>query len=106
MSGEDSYTNYTNYNVNYKSRPITIHNFNIDNAYNIDNSSQYCKHYQDLNYDEYSLKQNFFNPNKSSPPNDWTLRLEYRLHHNNSNGNNNNGNNNNNSNSNYSYSCK
>ena len=82
MSGEDYYNN-----VNSKPTPITIPqpNFNLDIAYNIDNTSQYCKQYQDLNYDEYSLKQNFFNPNKFSPPNEWNIRLEYRLHHNNSN---------------------
>jgi hypothetical protein len=28
---------------------------------------------------EYSLKQNFFNPNKSSPPNSWNTRLLSRL---------------------------
>lgn len=28
---------------------------------------------------EYNLKQNFFNPDKSSPPNYWQLRLEQRL---------------------------
>ena len=28
---------------------------------------------------EYSLKQNFFDPNKSSPPNSWNTRLLQRL---------------------------
>lgn len=28
---------------------------------------------------EYSLKQNFFDPNKSSPPNSWNSRLLMRL---------------------------
>ena len=32
---------------------------------------------KDLN--EYSLKQNFFDPNKSSPPNSWNSRLILRL---------------------------
>lgn len=84
MSGEDYYNT-----VNFKVMPITIpqNNFNLDIAYNIDDTSQYCKQYQDLNYDEYSLKENFFNPNKFSPPNEWNLRLEYRLHHNNGNNN-------------------
>lgn len=31
------------------------------------------------NINEYSLKQNFFNPNKSSPPNSWNTRLLSRL---------------------------
>jgi len=29
--------------------------------------------------DEYSLKQNFFDPNKSSPPNHWNQRLLQRI---------------------------
>lgn len=28
---------------------------------------------------EYCLKQNFFNPNKFSPPNNWNERLKQRL---------------------------
>jgi hypothetical protein len=28
---------------------------------------------------EYCLKQNFFNPNKSTPPNSWNSRLMQRL---------------------------
>ena len=31
--------------------------------------------------DEYCLKKNFFNPNKFSPPNNWSVRLDYRLNH-------------------------
>lgn len=30
-------------------------------------------------HDEYSLKSNFFNPSKMSPPDDWKCRLEQRL---------------------------
>ena len=30
-------------------------------------------------YDEIGLKQNFFDPNKSSPPNSWNSRLLMRL---------------------------
>lgn len=33
------------------------------------------------NLTEYSLKQNFFDPNKSSPPNSWNSRLLMRLEH-------------------------
>ena len=29
--------------------------------------------------DEYSLKQNFFDPNKGSPPNSWNNRLLQRI---------------------------
>ena len=31
------------------------------------------------NLDEYSLKQNFFDPSKSSPPNNFMLKLYERL---------------------------
>lgn len=30
---------------------------------------------------EYSLKQNFFDPTKSSPPNDFLLKLRLRMSH-------------------------
>ncbi len=33
------------------------------------------------NLTEYSLKQNFFDPNKSSPPNSWNSRLLMRIEH-------------------------
>jgi hypothetical protein len=32
-----------------------------------------------LNSNEYSLKQNFFDPTKSSPPNDFILKLQLRM---------------------------
>jgi hypothetical protein len=31
------------------------------------------------NYDEYSLKQNFFDPSKSSPPNNFMVKLQMRI---------------------------
>ena len=31
------------------------------------------------NYDEYSLKQNFFDPSKSSPPNNFMVKLQMRV---------------------------
>ena len=35
---------------------------------------------KDLNYkSEYSLKQNFFDPSKSSPPNDFMIKLHMRM---------------------------
>lgn len=44
------------------------------------------KTYVDLNqsidsniYDSFDLKQNFFDPNKGSPPNNWTNRLIERM---------------------------
>ena len=33
---------------------------------------------------EYSLKQNFFDPSKSSPPNEFMLKLKLRMNHYNS----------------------
>ena len=30
-------------------------------------------------FNEYSLKENFFDPSKSSPPNDFLLKLELRI---------------------------
>jgi hypothetical protein len=33
------------------------------------------------NYNEYSLKQNFFDPSKSSPPNEFMLKLQLRMSH-------------------------
>ena len=30
-------------------------------------------------YDEYSLKQNFFDPSKSSPPNNFMVKLQMRV---------------------------
>ena len=38
----------------------------------------------DLTFNEYSLKENFFDPSKSSPPNDFLLKLELRMKHYNS----------------------
>lgn len=31
-------------------------------------------------YNEYSLKQNFFDPTKSSPPNEFMIKLRMRIH--------------------------
>ena len=33
----------------------------------------------DNNFNEYSLKQNVFDPSKSSPPNDFMLKLQLRM---------------------------
>lgn len=75
--------------INKTTNPINIkkHHY-LENVHNIDNEtsfSQYCGQFENdnenflLQNNEYSLKENFFNPNKSSPPNDWTIRLNYRL---------------------------
>jgi hypothetical protein len=34
---------------------------------------------EDYRLNEYSLKQNFFDPSKSSPPNDFMLKLQLRM---------------------------
>jgi hypothetical protein len=34
---------------------------------------------KDLYKSEYSIKQNFFDPSKSSPPNDFMLKLQLRM---------------------------
>lgn len=34
---------------------------------------------EEFSYNEYSLKQNFFDPSKSSPPNDFMLKLQLRM---------------------------
>ena len=38
-----------------------------------------CSKYKKFENDEYGLKQNFFDPNKSSPPNNWHERLINRV---------------------------
>jgi hypothetical protein len=35
--------------------------------------------YNNKSFNEYSLKQNFFDPSKSSPPNDFMLKLQLRM---------------------------
>ena len=37
------------------------------------------KKVEDFSLNEYSLKQNFFDPTKSSPPNDFMLKLQIRM---------------------------
>jgi hypothetical protein len=58
-----------NSQLNIKSHtiPISIKKQNID--FNIENKNQY------------SLKQNLFDPTKSSPPNDFMIKLYSRLIH-------------------------
>ena len=34
-----------------------------------------------ISYNEYSLNQNFFDPSKSSPPNEFMLKLQLRMSH-------------------------
>ena len=37
------------------------------------------KNIKEYNFKEYSLKQNVFDPSKSSPPNDFMLKLKLRM---------------------------
>jgi hypothetical protein len=39
---------------------------------------------EDFSLNEYSLKQNFFDPSKSSPPNEFMIKLQLRMSHYNS----------------------
>ena len=56
-------------------RSISINNnFILSNEINKCNSPS----------NEYSLKQNFFDPSKSSPPNEFMLKLKLRMSHYNS----------------------
>tara|TARA_B110001450_G_scaffold256463_1_gene287083 strand:- start:11987 stop:12205 length:219 start_codon:yes stop_codon:yes gene_type:complete len=59
-----------------KSKPIAIYK-KSQNYKNSDNSDNFINN--PIIQDEYSLKKNFFDPNKFSPPNDWSARLIYRL---------------------------
>jgi len=34
---------------------------------------------EEIRFSEYSLKQNFFDPSKSSPPNEFMLKLQLRM---------------------------
>ena len=65
-----------------KSKPIAIYkkSQNLNNYRSSDNSDN-SDNFTDnsIIQDEYSLKKNFFDPNKFSPPNDWSARLIYRL---------------------------
>ena len=36
---------------------------------------------EDFSVNEYSLKQSFFDPSKSSPPNEFMLKLKLRMSH-------------------------
>ena len=58
-----------------KSKPITI-NY-LQNFQNYNNSENFTNKL--IDQDEYCLKKNFFNPDKSSPPNNWNTRLIHRL---------------------------
>ena len=45
------------------------------------NLSTSMKEFRNINQGEYSLKQNFFDPSKSSPPNKFMINLYMRMSH-------------------------
>jgi hypothetical protein len=45
------------------------------------NLSTSMKEFRNNHQGEYSLKQNFFDPSKSSPPNDFMIKLYMRMSH-------------------------
>jgi hypothetical protein len=45
------------------------------------NLSTSMKEFRNNNQGEYSLKQNFFDPSKSSPPNEFMIKLYMRMSH-------------------------
>jgi UDP-glucose 4-epimerase len=47
----------------------------------IKNLSTSMKEFRNNNQGEYSLKQNFFDPSKSSPPNEFMIKLYMRMSH-------------------------
>ena len=57
----------TNYVIRERSLPIPIKQ-NLSTTMKINSSKG-----------EYSLKQNFFDPSKSSPPNDFIIKLHMRM---------------------------
>ena len=42
-------------------------------------TNTYSKKFNKNKYDEYGLKQNFFDPSKSSPPNNFIIKLQTRM---------------------------
>jgi len=59
-------------------KPLIINE--ISKIIPIPQNSPICKT-ESFRYNEYSLKQNFFDPSKSSPPNDFMLKLQLRMSH-------------------------
>jgi hypothetical protein len=45
------------------------------------NLSTIMEEFRNNRQDEYSLKQNFFDPSKSSPPNEFMIKLYIRMSH-------------------------
>lgn len=60
------------------SRVIDERSINIPTSKNLATS---MKEFRNNNEGEYSLKQNFFDPSKSSPPNEFMIKLYMRMSH-------------------------
>jgi hypothetical protein len=60
------------------SRVIDERSINIPISKNLSTS---MKGFRNNNEGEYSLKQNFFDPSKSSPPNEFMIKLYMRMSH-------------------------
>ena len=58
------------------SRIIDERSINIPTSKNLSTS---MKEFRNNNQGEYSLKQNFFDPSKCSPPNEFMLKLKLRM---------------------------
>jgi len=69
----------------YKNNRLKIINELITDTYNNENNNRSNNILIPLSptnkkdYTEYSLKQNFFDPSKSSPPNEFMLKLQIRM---------------------------
>jgi hypothetical protein len=61
---------------NNRSKPIRIVKTKSDIVSECNIETYYYKQHD---YDTFDLKKNFFDPNKNSPPNNWTIRLIGRL---------------------------
>lgn len=59
------------------SRVIDERSINIPTSKNLSTSMKEFRNIQG----EYSLKQNFFDPSKSSPPNEFMIKLYMRMSH-------------------------
>ena len=73
----------SNFQGNQVSKPISIPKKVNRNIYNNEYVSLNDNNTIQSNYSNnpYSLKENFFDPNKSSPPNFWSNRLLDRFQH-------------------------
>ena len=67
---------YKNIQIIHERSPININNINNDNKNNYKQTVTETRKFSPKG--EYSLKQNFFDPTKNSPPNEFMLKLYMR----------------------------